>query len=167
MGADEFADVLAANDAYARDFALAGLEPVAANGLAIVTCMDSRIEPLTMLGLKQGDAKILRNAGARVTDEVLKTLVVAVHMLGVTRVLVAPHTRCRMVGADPEALNDQIRERSGIDARSLGLAPSPDVRATLRSDLQRIRSWPYVPPSLSVLGAVYDVDTGRLDPLDD
>ena len=162
----DFSDVLAANAEYARTFPHAGLEPKAANGLAIVTCMDSRIEPLTMLGLKPGDAKILRNAGARVTDEVLRTLVVAVHMLGVTRVLVVPHTRCRMTSPGPQDVHDAIRERSGLDTRSLDLRPVPDVRATLRDDLQRIRSWPYLPDSLGVLGAVYDGDTGRLEPLD-
>ena len=161
-----FDDVLAANAEYARTFALAGLEPVAANGLAIVTCMDSRIEPLTMLGLRPGDAKILRNAGARVTDDVLRTLVVAVHVLGVTRVLVVPHTRCRMTMGRPEALHETILERSGVDTRSLDLRPVGDVRQALREDLQRIRSWPYLPPSLAVLGAVYDVGTGELEPVE-
>jgi len=74
MQSEDFTDVLAGNDDYAAHFALAGLEPVAARGLAVVTCMDSRIEPLDMLGLKPGDAKIMRNAGARVTTDVLRTL---------------------------------------------------------------------------------------------
>src|SRR5918995_630538 len=83
-----FDDVLAANEAYADEFRLAGLEPVAAKGLAVLTCMDSRIEPLAMLGLRPGDAKILRNAGARVTDDVLRTLVLASYLLGVDRAMV-------------------------------------------------------------------------------
>ena len=84
MAGDEtFDDVLAANEAYAQGFRLEGLEPVAAKGLAVLTCMDSRIEPLAMLGLAPGDAKILRNAGARVTDDVLRTLVLASYLLGV------------------------------------------------------------------------------------
>ena len=91
-----FDDVLAANEDYVRTFTLAGLQPVAARGLALVTCMDSRIEPLEMLGLKPGDAKILRNAGARVTDDTLRTLVLAVYLLGVNRVIVLPHTGCKM-----------------------------------------------------------------------
>ena len=86
-GQDEvFADVLGANDAYAQGFRLAGLPARAAAGLAILTCMDSRIEPLPLLGLRPGDAKILRNAGARVTDDVLRTLVLASYLLGVDRV---------------------------------------------------------------------------------
>ena len=97
MAADEtFEDVLAANEAYAHGFRLEGLEPVAAKGLAVLTCMDSRIEPLAMLGLEPGDAKILRNAGARVTDDVLRTLVLASYLLGVDRAMIVAHTKCRM-----------------------------------------------------------------------
>ena len=163
---DAFADVLAANDGYAARFTLRGLEPVAARGLAVLTCMDSRIEPLTMLGLRPGDAKILRNAGARVTDDVLRTLALGAHLLGVQRVLVVPHTRCRMTGVEAD-LHAAIAERSGVDTRSLDLGTTPDVRDALRHDLQRVRSWPYLPPGMAVAGALYDVDTGRLELLDD
>ncbi|HSL65209.1 MAG TPA: carbonic anhydrase, partial [Gaiellaceae bacterium] len=95
---DAFADVLAANEAYARDFRLAALHGRAAKGLALLTCMDSRVEPLSMLGLLPGDAKIFRNAGARVTEDVLRTLVLATSLLGVDRVMVVAHTDCRMAG---------------------------------------------------------------------
>jgi len=95
-----FADVLAGNEAYAHDFRLGGLEAVSARGLAVLTCMDSRIEPLKMLGLAPGDAKILRNAGARVTDDVLRTLVLASYLLGVDRAMVVAHTECRMASGD-------------------------------------------------------------------
>ena len=160
---DPFAPELAANAVYAEQFRLAGLEPVAASGLAVVTCMDSRIEPLQMLGLSAGDAKILRNAGARVTDDVLRTLVLAVHLLGVRRVLVVAHTRCRMSAEDEAQVHKAIFAASGVDTRSLELRPSPDVSATLRADVQRVRSSPYLPDDLAVGGAIYDVDTGRLD----
>ena len=89
-----FADVLAANETYADDFPLPGLPAHAAKGLAVLTCIDSRIEPLAMLGLVPGDAKILRNAGARVTDDVLRTLVLASYLLGVDRAMVIAHTDC-------------------------------------------------------------------------
>src|SRR6202012_2305207 len=91
-----FGDVLAANGQFAQTYDHVHLEGRAARGLAIVTCMDSRIEPLAMLGLAKGDAKILRNAGARVTDDVLRTLVLAVYLLGVNRLMVIAHTDCRM-----------------------------------------------------------------------
>src|SRR6059058_5639675 len=96
MADDTFADVLAANAEYARRFRLQGVPAMAARGLAVVTCMDSRIEPLAMLGLAPGDAKILRNAGARVTDDVLRTLVLASYLLGVSRAMVIAHTNCSM-----------------------------------------------------------------------
>jgi carbonic anhydrase len=160
-----FDDVLKANNEYADSFALGGLEAVAARGLGIVTCMDSRIEPLALLGLRPGDAKILRNAGARVTEDVLRTLVLAVHLLGVNRVLLMPHTRCRMVQAEDSAVHEAIKKRSGLDTRSLDFRLITDQEAVLRADLRRIRSSPYLPDDLPVAGVVYDVDTGRLRPL--
>jgi carbonic anhydrase len=163
---DAFADVFAANTTYAESFSLGHLEPRAARGLAVLTCMDSRIEPLEMLGLTAGDAKILRNAGARVTDDVLRTLVLGAHLLDVTRVLIVPHTRCRMTAGSAEELHEAIRERSGIDTRSLELRPVTDVRQTLREDVQKVRSSPYLPAGLPVVGAVYDVTSGRLERVD-
>ncbi len=160
---DAFADVLRRNAAYAERFSLRGLEPRAAAGLAVVTCMDSRIEPLAMLGLRPGDAKIMRNAGARVTDDVLRTLAVAVHLLGVDRVLVVAHTACAMASVEPHQLHARIAEASGMDTRSLDLRPSTDQLGTLTADVQRIRSWPYLPTRLPVGGALYDVDIGRVD----
>ncbi|RKS75619.1 carbonic anhydrase [Motilibacter peucedani] len=160
---DAFAAEFEANTSYAASFSLRGLEAKAAKGLAVVTCMDSRIEPLPMLGLGPGDAKILRNAGARVTEDVLRTLVLAVHLLGVERILVVPHTRCRMSAEDEGKVHEAIFAASGIDTRSLELRPSPDVRGALRGDVQRIVSSPYVPDSVAVGGAVYDVDTGLLE----
>ncbi|WP_199521447.1 beta-class carbonic anhydrase [Jiangella anatolica] len=165
MQSDEFADVLVANDDYAERFALAGLEPVAARGLAVVTCMDSRIEPLDMLGLKPGDAKIMRNAGARVTADVLRTLALATHLLGVTRIMVVAHTKCKMASATSEEVVAAIEQSTGIDVRSLDFQLIADQPATLRDDVQKVRSWPFLPPAVPVGGFLYDVDTGRLTQL--
>jgi carbonic anhydrase len=156
-----FDDVLAANGAYATTFPLAGLPARAARGLAVLTCMDSRIEPLPMLGLRPGDAKILRNAGARVTDDVLRTLVLASYLLGVERAMVIAHTRCRMAAADEQEVHAAVAEAGGPDTRSLSFLVTRDQEATLRADVQRVRSWPYL-KGLSVGGFLYDVDTGRL-----
>ncbi|MFL1431470.1 MULTISPECIES: beta-class carbonic anhydrase [unclassified Nocardiopsis] len=162
-----FDDVIAANDDYAARYSLAGLKPVAARGLALVTCMDSRIEPLDMLGLKPGDAKILRNAGARVTDDTLRTLVLAVYLLGVERVLVLPHTRCKMASVpSDDAVHDTILEEYGVDTRSLEFHTDNDQLGALRHDLERIRHHPLLPAGLPVAGAIYDVDTGRISPVD-
>jgi carbonic anhydrase len=162
MAADgTFADLLAANEAYAQDFPLRGLQPVAAKGLAVLTCMDSRIEPLRMLGLQPGDAKILRNAGARVTDDVLRTLVLASYLLGVDRAMVVAHTDCRMAAEDEEQVHEAVEAAGGPDTRSLAFLVAPDQETTVREDVQRIRSSPYL-GRLQVGGFLYDVTTGRL-----
>jgi carbonic anhydrase len=158
-----FDDLLGANAGYAARFRGAGLEGRAARGLAVVTCMDSRIEPLQMLGLSSGDAKILRNAGGRVTDDVLRTLVLAVHLLGVDRVMVVAHTDCRMAKVTDDQVHEKILAEAGLDTRSLEFRTVSDQRGMLASDVQRIRSSPYLPPGLAVLGAMYDVATGRLE----
>src|SRR5918994_7055759 len=129
-----FADVLAANEAYAGDFSLEGLEAVAARGLAVLTCMDSRIEPLQMLGLRPGDAKILRNAGARVTDDVLRTLVLASYLLGVDRAMVVAHTDCRMGSGDEDDIHAALEEAGGPDTRSLAFLVAADQEQTIRDD---------------------------------
>jgi carbonic anhydrase len=159
-----FADVLAANDAYARDFGLAGLPALAAKGLAVLTCFDSRIEPLAMLGLRPGDAKILRNAGARVTDDVLRTLLLASYLLGVDRAMIVAHTKCRMAAGGEEDVHDAISEAGGPDTRSLDFLVTSDQEATVRADVERVQSWPYL-EHLPVGGFLYDVDTGRLTQL--
>ena len=155
-----FDDVLASNEEYAQGFRHERLEPLAARGLAVLTCMDSRIEPLAMLGLRPGDAKILRNAGARITDDVLRTLVLASYLLGVRRVMVITHTDCRMTGTEDD-VHAAVLDEGGPDTRSLAFLMAEDPAAAVRDDVQRLRSWPYL-HQLEVGGFVYNVQTGRL-----
>lgn len=162
MAADDaFDDVLAANEGYVASFDRAGLTGRAAKGLAVLTCMDSRIDPLSALGLEPGDAKILRNAGARVTDDVLRTLVLASHLLGVDRVMVIAHTDCRMVGGSDDDVHEAIRAGGGPDTRSLTFQVTTDQRGALAEDVQRIRSSPYL-DGLRVGGFLYDVGSGQI-----
>src|SRR5205085_10557959 len=133
------ADVLAANETYAEGFPLRGLQAHAAEGLPIFTCIDSRIEPLAMLGLRPGDAKILRNAGARVTDDVLRTLVLASYLLGVDRAMVIAHTDCRMATGSEDDVHAAVSEAGGPDTRSLSFLVTADQEATVRADVQRVR----------------------------
>src|SRR5437764_7096823 len=128
---DSFDDVLSANAAYAEHFVDPGRPGIAARGLAVVMCMDSRISPLEMLGLQPGDAKILRNAGARVTDDVLRTLVLAVHLLGVERIMIVAHTDCRMAMQTEEKLHAAILASSGLDTRSIEFRIVEDQYAVL------------------------------------
>jgi carbonic anhydrase len=164
MADDPFADVLAANGDFATGYDLRGLEATAARGLAVLTCMDSRIDPLRMLGLQPGDAKILRNAGARVTDDVLRTLVLARYLLGVQRVMVVAHTRCRMAGGTEDDVHGEIAAAGGPDTRSMSFLTTTDQDAAVCLDVQRIRSSPYL-ESTAVGGFVFDIDTGRLRPV--
>lgn len=160
-----FDDLLAANEEFSATFTDAELTGKAARGLAVVTCMDSRIDPLGLFGLKRGDAKILRNAGARVTDDVLRTLILAVNLLAVERVLVMPHTDCGMAKVTDDEVH-AITARRGFDTRSLDFHTVPDQDAALRHDLLRIRTSPFLPPGMPVGGAVYDVHTGKLMPVE-
>jgi carbonic anhydrase len=159
-----FDDLIAANAKYATEFRDSELSGRAARGLGVVTCMDSRIDPLGSLGLRPGDAKILRNAGARVTDDVLRTLVLAVYLLGVERVLVMPHTDCGMSKVTDADVHE-LTQRQGVDTRSLEFHTVPDQDAALRRDLMRITSSPFLPAGLPVGGAIYDVHTGKLLPV--
>ena len=159
---DPFEDVLTANADYSRQFVDAHIAGKAARGLAVVTCMDSRISPLEMLGLQPGDAKLLRNAGARVTEDVLRTLVLAVHLLDVTRVMVVPHTDCRMTKVTDDQVHSELLAR-GVDSRSLEFRTIGDQVEALRLDVQRIRSSPYLPAGLPVVGGIYHVSTGLID----
>ena len=163
---NQFEDILSANSQFANGFQHSELTGTALRGLAIVTCMDSRISPLAAVGMQAGDAKILRNAGARVTDDVLRTLVLASYLLGVNRVLVMPHTDCRMAIADEAAIHSTIKEQYGIDTSSLEFRTVSNQRAALIEDVARIRSYPLLQKGVSVAGALYDVSTGQLEPID-
>jgi carbonic anhydrase len=160
-----FDDLMAANKEFSATFTHSALTGKAARGLAVVTCMDSRIDPLGVFGLKPGDAKILRNAGARVTDDVLRTLVLAVYLLGVNRVLVMPHTDCGMAKSTDDDVH-ALAAQHGVDTRSLDFHTVPDQDAALRHDLTRIRTSPFLPPDLAIGGAIYDVHTGKLMPVE-
>ncbi len=158
----EFADILAANERYVSQFTDSDLTGVARQGLAVVTCMDSRIDPLALLGMLPGDVKILRNAGARVTEDVLRTLVLANHLLGVNRVLIMPHTDCRMASATEPEMHAAIFAASGIDSRAIEIRSVSDQRAALELDVTRVRAYPLLAKTLVVGGAIFDVHTGRL-----
>jgi len=163
---EEFKDLIAANTEYAKTFKYSELTGSAKQGLAIVTCMDSRINPLSVVGMRSGDAKILRNAGARVTEDVLRTLVLATYLLGVNRILVMPHTDCRMAQGEESAIHALIDEQYGIDTRSLEFKTTSNQEAALATDVTRVRSYPLLRNGVVVGGAIYDVKTGTIRPVD-
>lgn len=160
-----FDDLLAANQVYADEFAqahLGGFDGVAHAGVAIVTCMDSRIDPLAMLGLSHGDAKIFRNPGGRVTPQAMEALVLGVHLLNVSRILVVPHTRCAVASNTEEELRKRLAESAGKDASWLHLHVVDDQEKALAEDVAKVRSHPFIGDDVLVGGFIYDVDSGLL-----
>ena len=159
---EPFEDLLAANRRFAETFALSGFDGVAHAGVAVVTCMDSRIDPLGMLGLHPGDAKIFRNPGGRVTAAALEALVLGVHLLNVRRILVVPHTRCAMATSTLEEMRERVSASAGQDASWQSFGVVADQEGTLQDDVRTIRVHPLIPDSIEVGGFMYDVDTGLL-----
>ena len=161
-----FGDLITANEEYQKRFKYSELTGADLRGLAIVTCMDSRINPLSVIGMKSGDVKILRNAGARVTEDVLRTLVLATYILNVSRILVMPHTDCKMAELSEGEIHKIIDEQYGVNTSSLEFRTTKDQLGALASDLNRVRSYPLLRQGVSVAGAIYDVKTGAITPFE-
>ena len=161
----DFDDLTAANAVYADSFADGGFDGVAHAGVAVVTCMDSRIVPLDMLGLRYGDAKIFRNPGGRVTANALEALVLGVHLLGVNRILIVPHTRCAMASNTEAELRERVGASAGQDASWQGFHVIDNQREALMADVRAVRSHPLIGDQVPVGGFIYDVDTGLLEQL--
>jgi carbonic anhydrase len=160
---DDFDDLLAANKEFAASYDGGDFDGVAHAGVAIVTCMDSRIDPLRMLGLEHGDAKIFRNPGGRVTAAALEALVLGVHLLGVDRVLIVPHTKCAMALNTERELQVRIERETGQDVSWHAFHVIGDQIAALEEDVRKVRSHPLIPETVKIGGFMYYVDTGLLD----
>ena len=154
-------DLRRANDAYAETFAHGELSRPPRRPLAVLTCIDARIDPLRLLGLEPGDANVLRNAGARATDDVVRSLVVAQRLLGVEEVLVMGHSDCGLEGVTNEEIRQQIRESGVPEAAGMDFHPFDDVDEGVREAARALSDHPVL-RGLSVAGSVYDVRTGRL-----
>lgn len=159
----DFDDLLGANQSYAKTFDLAGFDGIAHAGVAMVTCMDSRIDPLRMIGLNPGDAKILRNPGGRVTDQALVALVLGVTLLQVKRILIVEHSRCAMATSTEAELKKRVGESAGQDASWMTLGAITDQKNTVTADVLRVTSHPLISEDILVGGFIYDVDSGLLE----
>ncbi len=158
----DFDDLIAANRDVATGFKGGDFDGVAQAGVALITCMDSRIDPLRMLGLAHGDAKIFRNPGGRVSAAALEALVLGVHLLGVERVLVIPHTRCAMTESTEAELRERVGVSAGVDASWQPFHVITDQVASLEEDVRKVSSHPLIPERVHVGGFLYDVDTGLI-----
>ncbi|MCS7007009.1 MAG: carbonic anhydrase [Gaiellaceae bacterium] len=150
-------ELLAANTRYRATFALGDLPREPRRRLVVVTCMDARIDPLAIVGLELGDAHVLRNAGAVVTDDVLRSLAISHAVLGTEEALVIGHTGCGLEGAS----NDELRALVGAGS-DVDFLPFPDVEESVRAGVRRIRSSHLLPSSFGASGYVYDVTSGAL-----
>ena len=155
-------EVLAANELYSRTHEFRKLSPRPERKLAVLTCMDTRLSILT-LGLKTGDAHIIRNAGGIVTDDALRSLVISHYLLGTEEIMVINHTDCGLMQTTESDLRNRIQNRAGTAA----VAPAffyafQNIDENVRLQLQKLRSHPWIPQSVAVRGFVYDVSSGLL-----
>jgi carbonic anhydrase len=154
-------ELLANNAAYAREMSHGDLESAPARRLAVVACMDARIDLHRILGLGPGDAHVIRNAGGVVTEDVLRSLVVSQHALGTREVIVIVHTECGMLRLNEASLKAQIAQEAGT-APEFPLGAFSDLERTLMDSVERIESSPFLRAE-TVRGFVYDVRTGLLE----
>jgi carbonic anhydrase len=154
-------EVLAANEKYASGFTKGELPMPPGRKLAVVACMDARLDPAKALGLEEGDAHVIRNAGGRAADA-LRSLVISQQLLGTTDVIVIHHTDCGMLTFDNATLQGICQERLGADASEIDFLPFGDVEQSVRDDVEVIRSSPLIPNEIAVRGFIYDVKTGKL-----
>ncbi len=154
--------ILDANERHAATFTTGELPMPPARRLAILTCMDARIDPAKAFDLAEGDAHVIRNAGGRASDDAIRSLVISAQLLGTREFLVVHHTDCGMLTFTNEQLREQLRRDLGADASAVNFLPFADLDASVRQDVAAIRSSPLLPRDIPVHGFVYDVQTGRL-----
>jgi carbonic anhydrase len=155
-------EVLVANQQYAADFKLGGLASPPAKKLAVLACMDARISVEQLLGLKTGDAHIIRNAGGIATEDALRSLIISHHLLGTQEFIVINHTDCGMLTFSDHELLHKLEEKTGVAT----IAPVhfhafKNLESNVKQQVARIKSHPYV-RNIAVRGFIYDVKTGKL-----
>lgn len=157
-----FEKFLKTNRAYADLHGTAHLPQKPKTHVVIVTCMDSRLHVAHALGLALGDAHILRNAGGRVTDDTIRSLVISEQQLGTREIVVLHHTDCGMQGLSNEDFAKQLERDLGVDVHGKDFLPFSDVEESVREDVMKLRNSPLIPDDIEISGAIYDVDTGRI-----
>ncbi len=153
-------EVLAANEGYAAGFNQGDLPLPPARQVAVLVCMDARIDPAKALGLREGDAHVIRNAGGRASDDALRSLAISHELLGTREVVVIHHTDCGMLTFTNEQLRHRLQDRLGVDASGMDFLPFGDLDQSVREDVATIRASPLIPDDVAVSGVVYDVRTG-------
>ena len=156
-----------ANEHWVREFSWAELGVRPRRRMAILTCMDSRYTAQGVLGVALGDAHVVRNAGGRVTEDVIRSLVLSAHALGTRGCVVMHHTNCGLHGISNDELRARVAAVTGEDASRIDFLPFADTVESVREDLRLLRTCGLLPADYELLGFVYDVATGRLQPVTD
>jgi carbonic anhydrase len=159
--------LLRSNASYAQQFDRSDLPTHPARKVAVVTCMDARMEPLSILGARLGDLHVIRNAGGRVTEDVIRSLVISQQLLGTEEILVIHHTDCGMMTFQNETLYARIAEtlgpEAGAEARKTDFLPFPDLTESVKEDIRKLKQSPLIPDHIRIYGGIYDVRTGKVD----
>lgn len=154
-------ELVANNDRYAATFDKGDLPPLPAKHVAVVTCMDARLNVYRLLGLSEGDAHVLRNAGGVITDDAIRSLTISQRLLGTREIVLIHHTGCGMLAFSDEEFTQQLREETGIEPQ-WAVETFRDLDEDVRQSIARIKASPFIPHTERVHGFVYDVGTGRL-----
>ena len=154
-------DLLQNNERYSEDFDKGDLPLPPAKGVAVVACMDARLNVYGMLGLQEGDAHVIRNAGGVITDDEIRSLAISQRLLGTREIILIHHTDCGMLTFSDDELKAQIHEEAGIKPH-FSMEAFSDLEEDVRQSIARIQASPFIPHKGSVRGFVYEVETGRL-----
>lgn len=157
-----FEQFMQANQAYVALHGELNLPIKPKTRVAIVTCMDSRLHVAPALGLALGDAHILRNAGGRVTEDMIRSLVISQQQMGTREIVVLHHTDCGAQTFNNEDFQEHLKCELGVDVSGQDFLPFQDVEESVREDIKLLRECPLIPDDVIISGAVYDVDTGRM-----
>ncbi|MGI9221384.1 MAG: beta-class carbonic anhydrase [Woeseiaceae bacterium] len=155
-------DFLTANQDYAESFSKSGTPMPPSKKVAVVACMDARIETGRLLGLEEGDAHVIRNAGGVVSDDVIRSLTISQRLLGTTEIALIHHTDCGMLTFKDDSLRAEIEADTGLKP-NFSFEPFADLEDDVRQSIRRIKSSPFVPHKDSIRGFIYDVESGRLN----
>jgi carbonic anhydrase len=154
-----------ANAAYASSFSKGNLPMPPGRHVAILTCMDARLDPARFLGLEEGDAHVIRNAGGRASEDALRSLTISEQLLGTNEVVVIHHTDCGMLTFSNEDLRKKLKQELNADAEHVDFLPFKDLEQSVRDDVATIKNSPFIPKNIEVSGFIYDVRSGRLLPV--
>ncbi len=158
------AEILLANKDYADNFTLGDLPKPPGRKLAVVACMDARVTIEDILGLKTGDAHIIRNAGGIVTEDALRSLIISHHLLGTQEFMIINHTDCGMMKFQDNDLRAKLQQQTGTAAVSPACFHAfDDLEENIRQQIQKIKTHPWIPEDITVRGFVFDVKTGKLN----